>query len=57
MLEMLEDLSGDTRVSRSRVTNHPEFSQPILMTQYGWKKGSKTVWDEEVKIEEIPCLT
>lgn len=57
MLEMIEDLTGDTLISRSKVVNHPEYSKPVLMVQYGWKNSHRTVWDNEVQIKEIPCHT
>ena len=51
--EMAEDLEGNVPVQRSKVINHPAYSKPVLMTQYGWaKRGKETDW-YETKIEEI----
>ena len=52
--ETMEDLEGNYPVQRSRIINHPAYSKPVLMTQYGWaKRGKETVWIKDVKIEEI----
>jgi hypothetical protein len=51
--EMSEDLENNVQVQRSKVINHPAYSKPVLMTQYGWaKRGQETNW-YETKIEEI----
>jgi hypothetical protein len=53
MNEMSEDLEGHYRVQESKIVNHPEHWQPVLMTRYGWaKRGHKTKW-YETKIEPI----
>lgn len=53
MSEMAEDLEGHHQVQRSKVVNHPAYSSPVLMTQYGWaKRGKETHW-YETKIEPI----
>jgi hypothetical protein len=54
MSDMMEDLEGHHQVQRSKVINHPAYSSPVLMTQYGWaKRGKETHW-YETKIEKIP---
>jgi hypothetical protein len=45
MSEMSEDLSGHYQVQKSRITSHPEYANPVVITQHGWaKKGQKTHW-------------
>jgi hypothetical protein len=52
MTDVQEDLSGHYQTQRSQIINHPEYANPVLMTQYGWaKRGQKTQW-YETRIEE-----
>jgi len=53
MGDMSQDLEGHHQVQRSKIINHPAYSSPVLMTQYGWaKRGHQTNW-YETKIEPI----
>jgi hypothetical protein len=48
-----DSLEGHYQVQRSRVINHPEYSKPVLLTEYGWaKRGHETYWYEK-KITQI----
>ena len=53
MGDMSQDLEGHYQVQRSKITNHPAYASPVLMTQYGWaKRGQETNW-YETKLEPI----
>jgi len=53
MSDMSQDLEGHYHVQESKIVNHPAYSQPVLMTRYGWaKRGHETKW-YETKIEPI----
>ena len=53
MGDMSQDLEGHYQVQRSKITNHPAYASPVLMTQYGWaKRGQETNW-HETKLEPI----
>ena len=48
-----ESLEGHYQIQRSKVINHPEYSKPVLLTEYGWaKRGHETYWYEK-KITQI----
>jgi hypothetical protein len=50
---MFNDLESHYQVQESKIINHPEYWQPVLMTRYGWaKRGHETNW-YETKIEPI----
>ena len=53
MTDAQEDLSGHYHMQRSQVINHPFYTKPVLMTQYGWAKRGQETWWYETKIEEI----
>jgi hypothetical protein len=54
MSEMSEDLSGHYQVQKARITLHPEYANPVILTRHGWaKKGQKTHW-YETTITPIP---
>jgi hypothetical protein len=54
MSDMSDDLEGHYSVQRSRVINHPQYANPVLVTQYGWaKRNHQTVWLKELHITEI----
>jgi len=57
MTEAEEDLSGHYPVQESKIVNHPEYANPVLMTRFGWAKrkglfGREVRW-YETKIEPI----
>ena len=54
MGDMTQDLEGHHQVQRSRIINHPAYSSPVLMTQYGWaKRGHQTNWYKTKMNDEI----
>ena len=54
MSDMSEDLEGHYSVQRSKVVDHPEYFNKVLITQYGWaKRGHETRWLQPVSISEI----
>lgn len=53
MIDMRDDLEGNHQVQESKIVNHFLYSQPVLMTRYGWaKRGHETKW-YETKIEPL----
>lgn len=43
--EMDAELGSDYQVQESKLINHPEYANPVLMTRYGWaKRGRETQW-------------
>lgn len=47
------ELDGHYQVQRSKVINDPGYSEPVLLTQYGWaKRGHETNWYDQ-KVEKI----
>jgi hypothetical protein len=53
MSDTAEDLEGHHHVQESKIVNHPSYSQPVLMTRYGWAKRNHTTRWYETKIEPI----
>lgn len=52
MSDMASELSSDYQVQESKLINHPEYANPVLITRYGWaKRGRATVW-HTTKIEQ-----
>lgn len=55
--EMDDELSSDYQVQESKLINHPEYANPVLITRYGWaKRGRETQW-VGVKIEQTVLTT
>lgn len=53
MNDLEENLQGHYSIQKSEIINHPQYANPVLMTQFGWaKRGHETKW-YETKIEEI----
>lgn len=46
----MKELEKTHLVSRSKFINHSNYSEPILMVQYGWADKYKTVWDKDFKL-------
>ena len=46
----MKELEKTHLVSRSKVVQHPNYSETILMVQYGWSDKYKTVWDKDFKL-------
>jgi len=54
MGDMSEDLESHYQVQESKIVNHPEYWNPVLMVRYGWaKRGHSTRW-YETKIVQLP---
>jgi hypothetical protein len=48
----MKELEKSHLVSRSKFINHPDYSEPILMVQYGWADKYKTVWNKEFELKK-----
>jgi len=48
----MKELEKTHLVSRSKVINHPSYSEPMLMVQYGWADKHKTIWNKEFELKK-----
>lgn len=49
-LKDMEVELGVVNVQRTRMVNHPEYFEPVILIQNGWKNPhtNETVWDKEM---------
>jgi hypothetical protein len=48
----MKELEKSHLVSRSKIVNHPSYSEPMLMVQYGWTDRYKTIWNKEFELKK-----
>jgi hypothetical protein len=48
----MKELEKSHLVSRSKIANHPSYSEPVLIVQYGWANKYKTVWNKEFEFKK-----